>query len=307
MPISIIIAAAAVALSIPILWYSVAGDRRSGNSLIARDVREQVTDARALVLEEGAGTRVAIPLLQWFASTVRRITPLGWVDALRRNQMLGGQTGEFALERVLALKFALGATGFLVALLVLGSFGGLVRLLLTGAITAILFFAPDAFVAGRARTRQDAILKELPDTLDQVTMSVDAGLGFEAALTRAATSGDGPFAEELLRTLREMQLGISREQALRNLGDRTDVADLDSFILAIVQSERYGIPVAQVLRVQAAEVRDKRKQRAEEAALKLPVKLIFPLGFCIFPAMFIVLLGPAVIRMVRDLGPALGG
>ena len=137
-------------------------------------------------------------------------------------------------------------------------------------------------------------------------MTVDAGLGFEAALARAAQAGDGPLAHELHRLLREMQLGVPRAEALRNLSARTDVADLDSFVIAVVQSQAYGIPMASVLRVQSDELRDKRKQRAEERALKIPVLLIFPLAFCIFPAMFIVLLGPAAIRIFRDLGPAIG-
>ncbi len=305
MPLIIILAAGAVALSIPLLWYSVAGDRRTGGSLISQDIHGQEVNARALILEEAAGTRVALPLFRWLASSARRITPLGWVDTLRRNLMLAGKTGEYTLERTLALKFVLGALGFVIGVVFLSSLGNSRQLLLTVAVTALFFFLPDLVASAQGRQRQETMLRELPDTLDQVTMSVDAGLGFEAALTRAAKAGDGPMAEELTRMLRELQLGISREQALRNLGERTNVPDLDSFILAVVQSERYGIPVAQVLRFQAAEVRDKRRQRAEEKALKIPVMLIFPLGFCIFPAMFIVMLGPAVIRMVRDLGPAL--
>ncbi|NNL26812.1 MAG: type II secretion system F family protein [Acidimicrobiia bacterium] len=145
----------------------------------------------------------------------------------------------------------------------------------------------------------------MPDTLDQVTMAVEAGMGFEGAVDRVAAAGHGPLSHELLRFLREMQLGVSRTEALRNLGDRTDVDDLRSFVFAIIQSENYGLPIAQVLRVQASDLRDKRRSRAEERALKLPVLLIFPLAFGIFPAIFIVLLGPAAIRIFRDLGPAI--
>lgn len=303
MPIQIVLAALAVAASIPILWFAVAGERRTG-SLISEEVGQQVLDARQLLLQEGAGTRVALPLFRWLSQTVRRVTPLGWIDNLRRNLTLAGKHGDFTLERMLALKFALGALGLVFGITVLGSIGGVRQVAMTFVVAALGFFIPDILAAGQARQRQAIMLRELPDTLDQVTMSVDAGLGFEAALSRAAGAGDGPMAEELTRMLREMQLGIDREHALRNLADRTDVPDLDSFVLAITQSERYGIPVAQVLRTQASEVRDKRRQRAEERALKIPVMLIFPLGFCIFPAMFIVMLGPAVIRMVRDLGPA---
>jgi tight adherence protein C len=132
-------------------------------------------------------------------------------------------------------------------------------------------------------------------------MSVEAGLGFEAALARTSRVGEGPLAEELNRTVQEMQLGVSRSDALRNLADRTDVTDLKSFVLTVVQSEEYGLPIAKVLRVQAEELRDKRRQRAEERALKIPVFLIFPLAFCIFPTIFIIVLGPAMIRIYRGM------
>jgi tight adherence protein C len=134
---------------------------------------------------------------------------------------------------------------------------------------------------------------------------VEAGLGFEGAIERVVKAGSGPLNDELRRVLLEMQLGASRADALRHLADRTDVPDLKSFVFAIVQSEAYGLPIAKVLRVQASELRDKRRQRAEERALKIPVLLIFPLAFGIFPALFIVLLGPAAIRIFRDLGPAI--
>ncbi len=121
------------------------------------------------------------------------------------------------------------------------------------------------------------------------------------ALARTSRVGEGPLAEELNRTGQEMQLGVSRSDALRNLADRTDVADLRSFVLTVVQSEEYGLPIAKVLSVQADELRDKRRQRAEERALKIPVLLIFPLAFCIFPTIFIIVLGPALIRIYRGM------
>jgi tight adherence protein C len=169
----------------------------------------------------------------------------------------------------------------------------------------IFFFLPDNFIIKRAQARQLAIEHDLADSLDQVTMSVEAGLGFEGAIERVVGAGSGPLNDELRRVLLEMQLGASRSDALRHLADRTDVPDLKSFVFAIVQSEAYGLPIAQVLRVQASELRDKRRQRAEERALKIPVLLIFPLAFGIFPALFIVLLGPAAIRIFRDLGPSI--
>jgi tight adherence protein C len=236
-------------------------------------------------------------------ASLTKLTPVGWVSSLRRHLSLTGRHGDtYALERTLVLKVGLAVLGFVVGFLVLASFPTLQRVGLTLVFVLIGFFLPDAVVSRQGRKRQEQIELEMPDTLDQVTMAVEAGLGFEAALARAARTGDGPLAQELSRTLREIQLGVPRDQALNQLAERTDVADLSSFVRVIVQSEQYGIPIGPVLRVQSDELRDKRRERAEERALKIPVLLIFPLAFCIFPAIFIVLLGPAAIRMIDALG-----
>jgi tight adherence protein C len=301
MPLPIILAAFAVAASIPLLVVSVAGSRPRRASVLG-----EPTDARTIVLERGAAERVGRPTLLAIGARLGRLTPQARVDALRLRLTMAGSNGNYAVERLLVVKFGGAAlAAFLLLVAPLGAIEHL-RLLLAVVGGVLAFYGPDLVIKSRARARQDTIRMELPDTLDQVRMSVDAGLGFEAALARAARAGDGPLSAELNRLLREMQLGIPRDEALRNLSARTDVADLDSFVVAVVQSQVYGIPIASVLRVQSDELRDKRKQRAEERALKIPVLLIFPLAFCIFPAMFIVLLGPAAIRIFRDLGPALG-
>lgn len=301
MPIQIILAALALAVSVPLLWVSVAAARAPKSSLV-----EGITDARSLVLQQGAGERVARPMLRSLGATLSRFTPQSWIDSMRRTLELGGYAGRYSLERMLVAKFAVGA-GFAVlgAFLEVGQLSRGNLLLIAGAgLTG--YFIPNFFVSRTARIRQERIQLELPDTLDQIRMTVDAGLGFDAAVARTARAGEGPLAEELTRLLREMQLGMSRTDAFRGLAARTDVADLDSFVIAVVQSQSYGIPVVNVLRVQSDELRDKRRQRAEERALKIPVLLIFPLALCIFPAMFVVLLGPAAIRIFRDLGPAIG-
>ncbi|MEN8239839.1 MAG: type II secretion system F family protein [Actinomycetota bacterium] len=307
MPIYVLFAALAVSVSIPLLWWSVAADRRPSNiPTSVDDAGGSVTDARQIVMKQGAGTRVGVPALKSLGATLLTLTPVGWIASLRNNLMLAGRDSDsFALERTLVVKFFSGIAFGLVAFFPVASMidaTGLARLALTVVVGLIGFFVPDVLVARRGRERQELIQLEMPDTLDQITMSVEAGLGFEAALTRTARAGEGPLADELNRTLREIQLGIPRAQALRQLADRTDVTDLDSFVLAVVQSEQYGIPVGKVLRVQSDELRDKRRERAEERALKIPVKMIFPLVFCVFPAMFIVLLGPAAINIFRTLG-----
>jgi len=163
------------------------------------------------------------------------------------------------------------------------------------------YLAPDVILYGRGADRQQQILRELPDTLDQLTISVEAGLGFDAALQRVAASGTGPLAEELTRVLSEIKVGVPRGESLKKLLTRTSVHELRHFILALQQAEQFGLPVARVLRIQSGELRMKRRQRAEEAAMKIPVKIVFPLVVCIFPSLFVVLLGPAMIRVARVL------
>jgi tight adherence protein C len=307
MPIHIVLAAMAIGASVPVLWFSVASARGSGSTVFGKQQMTvgEIRNARDLILTRGAGERIAMPALRSFGATLRKVTPLGWVDALRRNLSLAGTHDPSTLERALAGKFALA--GLMLAIGFLGPSIGppAARPVWAAGLAVFGFFLIDLLVYSKGKERQAKIEKELPDTLDQMRMSVDAGLGFEAAMHRAAHAGAGPLAQELRRLLHEIQLGVPRSEAMRNLADRTNVQDLDSFVLAIVQSSSYGIPVANVLRVQSDELRDKRRQRAEEQALKIPVLLIFPLAFCIFPAMFVVLLGPAAIRIFRDLSGAL--
>jgi tight adherence protein C len=303
MPVQVFIAALAVSVSIPILWWSLASGRTRSKP-IDKDSQtpQDVVDTRQLILERGAGERVVAPAMRSFGAKILRVSPVGWTESLRHHLVLGGsQVDTYALERVFALKFVLGTVGFFLGFFALSGSDGTRRLLLALVLAVVGFMIPDAFAARRGRKRQEQIQLEMPDTLDQVTMSVEAGIGFEAALARTARTGEGPLAAEINRTLREIQLGIPRDQALRKMADRTDVSDLDSFVLAVVQSEEYGIPIGKVMRVQSDELRDKRRQRAEERALKIPVLLIFPLVFCIFPAMFIVLLGPAAISIMSTL------
>ena len=302
MPLYVLVAALAVSVSIPILWWAVAAGKRDSRAVDVLTASADTANARRLVLEQGAGGRVLLPAVKSFGDVLMKLTPVGWLSSLRHRLTMAGYHGDsYALERVLVLKFILGALGFVTSIVFFSDLPGLQRLGVTVFFVALGFFIPDAVIARRGRNRQAQIQLEMPDTLDQLTMSVEAGLGFEAALARAAQTGDGPLAQEFNRTIREIQLGVSRDDALRQLADRTDVADLDSFVLAVVQSEKYGIGIGAVLRVQAEELRDKRRERAEERALKIPVLIIFPLAFCIFPAIFIVLLGPAGIRIYETL------
>jgi len=299
MPVIVYLAAGAIALSLPLLWWSVAGART--DKQVDRSVlMAGAPDLRAAVLRQSAGDR-ARPLGGAAARFAKRLTPVGWYEALDHRMMLAGRPAAWTMERVLVAKLLLGALGFLLGLAAFSDRRTLGWLLLWAGFTAIGYFAPDLLLFSRGQERREAIGKALPDTLDQMTIAVEAGLGFEAAMTRAGRAGQGPLADELVRTLQEMQVGVPRANALRNLADRTEQADLRHFVLAVVQAESYGIPVADVLRTQAGEQRVKRRQRAEERAMKIPVKVIFPLILCILPTLFIVILGPAMIQMSRTL------
>ena len=158
------------------------------------------------------------------------------------------------------------------------------------------------YLTARIKQRQTAIQKELPDVLDLLTVSVDAGLGFDAALMRVVEKFSGELSKELRKTLQEMQMGKTREEALKDLGERTGVEDLLTFISSMIQADQLGVSISKVIRTQAEQVRLKKRQRIEEKAMQAPIKMLFPLVFFIFPSIFIVLLGPAVLRITKIFG-----
>lgn len=296
-PIYVFAASALVVAAFPLLAYSVAGMRKKPLPEMASEVP---LDQRQALLRTGPLDRVIIPTMKALGRGVRRISPVGWIESLDRRIRLAGSPRTWTLERALAMKMIFGIAGIIGGLQWGGglALGGMMTGMLAGAFGYTL---PDLLLWSRGKERQGIIQKELPDTMDQLTISVEAGLGFDAAMTRVASTGQGPLAEELRRMLGEIKVGVPRREALRHLLDRTDVQELRHFVLALQQAEEYGLPVARVLRVQAGELRVKRRQRAEEQAMKIPVKIVFPLVLCIFPALFVVLLGPAVIRVMRTL------
>ncbi len=240
--------------------------------------------------------RVLVPTFRGFARFARRFSPDG-VNArvLRRLDLAGNPPGS-TVERHLAYKGAgcviLGLLGCL-----LGR-NGLFTLLLMGTGFAVAgFYVPDILLYNTGLKRQEKIQKALPDALDLLTISVEAGLGFDAALGQVARNTQGPLAGEFFRVLQEMQIGKTRSDSFRALGARTDVAELRGFVGAMTQADAFGIPIADVLREQAKEMRLKRQQRAEEKAMKVPVKVLFPLIFFIFPALFVVIIGPGAISV----------
>jgi tight adherence protein C len=177
-----------------------------------------------------------------------------------------------------------------------------VALFAYGALFALGIYGPRIWLLGRIKRRQKLIWRSLPDAFDLITASVEAGLGIDAAFTRVIEKVHGPFAEELTRTMREIQMGRSRREAFADMAERTGVEELRSLINAVIQAEQMGISIGSVIRVQTGVIRTKRRQRAEEQAFKAPIKMVFPLVFFIFPAIMVVIGGPAIIQMMEGFG-----
>ena len=236
----------------------------------------------------------------WLRVLAERLSPSGITTTLQRRLDLAGNPSGWTPDRILAAKglgmFILGGLGGLYGLRTIG-------LLIVGAAVAATagFFLPDVLLYNAGVKRQEKIQKALPDALDMLTVCVEAGLGFDAALAQVARNTTGPLAAEFSRVLQEIQIGKSRSQALRAMTDRTTVPELRSFVSALVQAGELGITIADVLREQAKEMRLRRRQRAEEKAQKVPVKILFPLVFCLFPSMFIVIIGPGAISIAHVL------
>lgn len=246
-------------------------------------------------------SRELAPFLERFRSLAARLSPRDYGASLQRRLDLAGNPPAWPAARVLAVKGVGLLAGALLGALIGLHHGALVLLLaLVGA--AIGYFLPDILIRNAGEKRQIQLRNALPDALDMLTVCVEAGLGFDSALSRVALQLDGPMAAECARVLQEMQFGKSRTDALRAMAERTDVAELRTFVSAFVQSAELGISIGNVLREQAKEMRLKRRQWAEERAQKLPVKIIFPLIVCLLPAMFVVVLGPAAINIFHTLG-----
>lgn len=232
----------------------------------------------------------------------RAATPRPALATLRRWLDYAGNPPYWTVDRIFEIKglglIVVGVAGVAIGLVLGGPEGALL-----GAVVGALvgFFAPDIVLYQVSHNRQEQIERTLPDILDTLTVSVEAGLGFDAALMQITRYGKGPLAREFARVLQEMQIGRSRVDALRALSQRTSVAALKSFCSIVVQATELGVPIANVLREQSREMRVRRRQRAEELAQKVPVKILFPLIFCLFPALFIVILGPGVITILEIL------
>ena len=291
-----------VGVALMVIGVATQERRNVGRSLAAleamRGLPEEMTDE----LEEPFRDRVIEPLLARFTKLGRRFTPSDSAERIQHRLDIAGNPTGWTVDRIAGLKAVGFAAGLLLSLIftMLLGFGLLFTLVLCVGASMLGYIAVNLHIYQMGQNRSEQMQRDLPDALDLMTISVEAGLAFDAALARVAKSTEGPLAMEFARVLQEMNIGRGRTEAMRALGERTHIPELKSFVTAMVQADAFGIPIANVLRVQSSEMRVKRRQRAEEKAQKVPVKILFPLMFCILPTLFIVVMGPGVITMMNS-------
>jgi len=284
------------------LALSPRGNVGVNRSMAVLEALTSAPDELKAELDAPFGDRVLLPLLNRAQGLGRRLTPADANERIHIKLERAGNPSGWTADRVSAGKvvgfFAALAVSLLLSLVMSLAFLPTLGFVVAASLAG--YMAPNLYLYQQAYDRADVLQRALPDAIDLLTISVESGLGFDAAIAQVARNTEGPLSEEFARMLQEMQLGRGRTDALRNLGERTDLPDLRSFVSAMVQADSFGIPIAQVLRVQSSEIRVKRRQWAEEMAQKVPVKILIPLIFCILPCLFIAVLGPAGISIMDN-------
>jgi tight adherence protein C len=266
----------------------------------------QAKNLEELELQQPFLERTLRPLATRLSGSVARVTSQSFSARTEKRLALAGHPGNLRVGDWLGIK-AIGAIiggilfFFLFVILRVLGFPPLIGILLSGIGMLFGYTIPEFWLGGRCRKRQHAILLQIPDALDLLTISVRAGLGFDGALAKVVEKLKGPLTDEFRRALAELRVGKARRDALRDIIPRTEVQALTNFVGAIIQAEQLGVSISKVLQVQSEQLRIERRQRAEEQAAKAPIKMLFPLVGCIFPSLFIVILGPAIILIVQNL------
>jgi tight adherence protein C len=269
----------------------------------------QAKNLEELELQQPFLERTLRPLAAALSGRVSRMASSSFQEKAEKRLALAGNPGNLRVADWLAVKAigaVVGAIIFLLLFVVVGVMKLPIPINFGMGVVGLLFgyTVPEFWLGGRVKKRQHAIILMIPDALDLLTISVRAGLGFDAALGKVVEKLQGPLTEEFRRALAEVRVGKARREALRDIVPRTEVGPLTNFIGAIIQAEQLGVSISKVLQVQSEQLRIERRQRAEEQAAKAPIKMLFPLVGCIFPSLFIVILGPAIILIIRNLGPA---
>ncbi len=295
----VILGAALVVGAVFVLVWALTSERELGAAQSNLGRGGMPTNSRQIALSASGKTRILDPFFSSIGNRAKGFTSAGMGDRVQRKLDLAGLYEKgWTVERVLVIRFLSLAIGVAVTVLLLSGGTGRQSLGLAALVGALAYLGPTAWLDRKAGERQGLIEKQLPDVIDQLTVSVEAGLGFDAAMARSAEGRTGPLADELARVLQDLQVGVDRQVALDRMVERTDVPDLKAFVTAIRQSTRHGLPIARVLKIQSQELREKRRARVEETAAQLPVKIVFPLVFCILPSLFVIILGPAGINIM---------
>jgi tight adherence protein C len=267
----------------------------------------QAKNLEELELQQPFLERTLRPLAQRLSGSMSRVTSASFSDRTEKRLALAGNPGELRVSDWLGIKAVgtiIGAVLFVILFLFPGVIGvGFLGIVMPFLGAIIGYIAPEFWLGGRVKKRQKGIIMQLPDALDLITISVRAGLGFDGALGKVVEKLKGPLTDEFRRALAEIRVGKARRDALRDIIPRTEVQPLTNFIGAIIQAEQLGVAISKVLQVQSEQLRIERRQRAEEMAAKAPIKMLFPLVGCIFPSLFIVILGPAIILIMINLTP----
>jgi tight adherence protein C len=247
--------------------------------------------------EESLKTRLGRPTIERFARLVLRVNPKTTIDGVAYKLVSAGLSRRISPTTFLALKGILPIVLGLIGIAFASSQSPLMAVLIVVGLGALGFIGPDYYVNSKIRSRQEKIRAQLPDALDLLAVSVEAGLGFDSAVSKLTDSLTGPLIDEFNLTLSEMRVGESRPEALRKLSDRAQVNELSAFTRALIQADTLGISLGRILRVQASDTRERRQSQAEERAMKAPIKMLFPTVLFIFPSMFIVTIGPAFLAL----------
>src|SRR4051794_26781566 len=291
-----------IGLAIGLAIYALAiqaDERATVRSSLRQLEGYEVENVRDQELLNPLRDRALVPALQRLTDLGRRFTPVGYVDKVRMKFVYAGEANADAVDRYLATQVLGIAVALVVCVFAIVSFTGMLRLAVVGLVLMLGILGPSATLNRRVAERQHQLRIKLPDILDLLTISVEAGLGFEQALDRTVAAVPGPLSQEFARMLGEVRAGSSRADAMRAMEARCNVPEVRSFVLAILQADTFGVSIGRVLRAQADEMRVKRRQLAQERAQKAPVKMLIPMVFCIFPALFVIVLGPAVINIYK--------
>ena len=253
-------------------------------------------------LKENFGSRVVVPIVVTAGKLARRVTPLDARDRIEKKLLLAGSPAGWDAERILAFKIIGAVAGFILSIVLFQiiSLSPFLQIVVTALLTFVGFIVPDSILNGRVEDRKKEILRTLSDTLDLLTISVEAGLSLNAAIAMVVRNVPGVLSSEFARMLQEIQLGVPRSDAFRHLSERTDVDELNAFALAMVQADVFGVSISSVLRTQAAQMRIKRRQAIEAKAAQTPVKIVFPLIICVLPSLFVVIVGPGAIQIFNS-------